>query len=268
MFIYKITNTINNKIYIGYDTGKVAENRRWNYHRKNYKYDKKKVLYLAMKKHGIEHFLFEVIEEVDINEHLIDKEIFYINLFQSFKKEVGYNRTLGGDGGDTFTNRDEDYQNLTRAKMKESAIKRWENIDLDSKKDLLKGLNNERWKDTTEAERKELTKHLFTAENIKKRSESLTQFYNSNPDIKKEKGKGIKKWQKENIEKLKETNKINGAKGAAKVSKKLVVDKEDGTMLHFNSKIEFRRITGQWANTVIQKTKQGKFHNGYKAREV
>jgi hypothetical protein len=65
----------------------------------------------------------------------------------------------------------------------------------------------------------------------------------------------IKKWQLANKEQLKETNKINGAKSAAKVLKKIVVEKEDGTVLHFNSKSEFQRQTGQWANTVLKNQK-------------
>lgn len=38
MFIYKITNKNNGKMYIGYDTGPLEEMRRWKNHRKIYKY--------------------------------------------------------------------------------------------------------------------------------------------------------------------------------------------------------------------------------------
>ena len=56
--------------------------------------------------------------------------------------------------------------------------------------------------------------------------------------------------------------------GAAKVSKRLEVETEDGKVLYFSSKSEFQRQTGQWANTVLEKSKNGEFYNGYKAKEV
>ena len=52
------------------------------------------------------------------------------------------------------------------------------------------------------------------------------------------------------------------------LSNLLIVETKDGQILHFSSKSEFHRETGQWANTVLEKTKQGHFHNGYKAKEI
>lgn len=65
--IYKITNTINNKVYIG-QTIKPVE-KRFQQHKNNYTkpYFSQLVLYKAFNKYGIENFTFEEIEKVDNN---------------------------------------------------------------------------------------------------------------------------------------------------------------------------------------------------------
>lgn len=267
MFIYKITNTANSKIYIGYDTGKVSDESRWQYHKKHYKYERNKVLYFAMKKYGIENFVHEVVEEVYTIETLIDKEIFYIDFFQSHQPTIGYNRTLGGDGGDTFSIRSAESQELTRNKMRESAIKWWATVDTDSRKDLLKQLNKEKWKNTTPEQRKEMVKPAFTPEVNARRAESLKEYYKAVPGAKEHKINKILEWQKLNKEEHKQIAKKNGAKGAAKVSKRLKVELETGEVLYYSSKSDFQRKTGQWANTIIRKTQEGIFYNGYKIWE-
>ena len=78
---------------------------------------------------------------------------------------------------------------------------------------------------------------------------------------------GIMDWQSKNQDLLRETNRRNSLKGAAKVSKKISVETPDGNMLYFVSKSEFQRQTGQWAKTIIDKTTRGLSHNGYKAWE-
>ena len=63
-FIYKITNTINQKCYIG-QTIKTLE-KRFSQHKNNYTkpYFSQLVLYKAFKKYGIENFVFEEVEEM------------------------------------------------------------------------------------------------------------------------------------------------------------------------------------------------------------
>lgn len=91
--IYKITNQINNKIYIGQS---VDINKRWQYYKSppeilNYK---SKII-SAIKKYGIENFIFEILEECPINE-LDKKEYYYVKLYDSINK--GYNIIDGGQG--------------------------------------------------------------------------------------------------------------------------------------------------------------------------
>ena len=55
----------------------------------------------SIKKYGIENFIFEIIDIANSKIELNDKEIFFINNYNSIKE--GYNVTIGGDGGDTMS---------------------------------------------------------------------------------------------------------------------------------------------------------------------
>lgn len=87
--IYKIENKINGKCYIGQS---IDIYRRWRSH-KNTIGQSQYPLYLAMQKYGLDSFIFTVLEECSI-EHLDEREIFYIEKFNSYYN--GYNQTLGG----------------------------------------------------------------------------------------------------------------------------------------------------------------------------
>ena len=93
MEIYKITNKINGKVYIGKTEGNIK--KRWQEHCKDYTKErcKDRPLYRAMNKYGIEHFHIEQLEETD---NASEREIYWIEQKQSFKH--GYNATMGGDG--------------------------------------------------------------------------------------------------------------------------------------------------------------------------
>jgi group I intron endonuclease len=93
-YIYKITNEINNKCYIGQTIRSPAE--RWRVHRsegfnKNcvkYEYP----LYRAFRKYGIGNFSFSVIEENE-NDILTNREIYWTNYYNSV--DNGYNQQYG-----------------------------------------------------------------------------------------------------------------------------------------------------------------------------
>lgn len=92
-YIYKITNTLNNKIYIG-QTIKTVE-KRFQQHKNNSNkpYFSQIVLYKAFNKYGVENFICETIEEVE-NEQLDEREKYWIDYYDSYFE--GYNSTLGG----------------------------------------------------------------------------------------------------------------------------------------------------------------------------
>lgn len=97
MLIYKITNKINNKCYIG-QTIKNAE-ERWREHKSHafgtHINDVNKTLYKAIRKYGLENFTFEVLQDnIETYEQLDKAEIYWIDFYNSFIK--GYNETFGG----------------------------------------------------------------------------------------------------------------------------------------------------------------------------
>lgn len=91
--IYKITNLINGKSYIGLST---HIEDRWQYHKTPYNWEreKDKLLYKAIIKYGIKNFIFEVLEEC-LPEELSEKEKYYIEKYDTYKN--GYNMTTGGE---------------------------------------------------------------------------------------------------------------------------------------------------------------------------
>ena len=100
-YIYKITNLINGKVYIG-QTKKTIE-ERFQAHLKKAKIHTNRYLYDAMNKYGYENFRVEKIEEID-NTQLDEREKYWIAFFHSNDHNNGYNMTAGGGGGDTWTN--------------------------------------------------------------------------------------------------------------------------------------------------------------------
>lgn len=94
--IYKITNLINNKCYIGQS---IHIEKRFAQHKSPYEIerDKEKPLYKAFLKYGIENFSFEILEECS-SEELNEKEKFYIEKYKSLTSQNGYNILSGGEG--------------------------------------------------------------------------------------------------------------------------------------------------------------------------
>ncbi len=99
-YIYKITNKINNKCYIG-QSCKIRD--RWVGHRRNAQRVKNgatlkdngiQVIHLAMAKHGIENFDFKIIEEIDTQNDANNQETYWVSHYNSLNN--GYNCTPGG----------------------------------------------------------------------------------------------------------------------------------------------------------------------------
>lgn len=99
-YIYKITNQINGKIYIG-KTLSTIENR-WSQHKYDYYKDRaeQRPLYSAMLKYGLEYFKIQQIEECPA-EIAGEREKYWIQYYNSYvgsQNSNGYNATIGGDG--------------------------------------------------------------------------------------------------------------------------------------------------------------------------
>lgn len=103
-YIYKITNTENQQVYIGQTRRSYTE--RWAEHLR----DREKEpycnwpLYRMLNKVSPEKIKWEIIEEVD-NQLLNEREQYWIEQYDSYNN--GYNATLGGDAGYKY-----DYQEI------------------------------------------------------------------------------------------------------------------------------------------------------------
>jgi group I intron endonuclease len=100
--IYKITNLVNQKIYIGKTNYEHIQDR-WYEHLKDFckPTEEKRPLYKAMQKYGVKNFVIELIETVETDEIACEREKFWIEYYRSyvgFPDCNGYNATLGGDG--------------------------------------------------------------------------------------------------------------------------------------------------------------------------
>lgn len=93
-YIYKITNKINGKVYIGLTTTSIEQ--RWRGHiNESKKCDRH--LYASMRKYGIENFVIDKIDETDNFKKLGELERYYILLNKSTDANFGYNNTFGGE---------------------------------------------------------------------------------------------------------------------------------------------------------------------------
>lgn len=119
--IYKITNKINGKVYIG----QTSETFRKRYlrHLLDVRNNSKYHFHLAIKKYGDENFTKEILEEdiphascLKSKELIIDiKEKEYIKKFDSYHN--GYNMTVGGSGVFGYKHTDEIKSKLSSIQM-------------------------------------------------------------------------------------------------------------------------------------------------------
>ena len=93
MIIYKFTNNINGKIYIGQSIQQNPKARFYDHVAKSK--NPKLPFHFAIKKHSIDQFTFEVIDSAPTLEELNKLEQFYIEKFNSIAD--GYNIRLGGE---------------------------------------------------------------------------------------------------------------------------------------------------------------------------
>ena len=93
-YIYKTTNLINEKIYIGQHKGKTIDNKY---------FGSGILIKRSLKKYGKENFKCELIDNADNKSDLDSKEIYWIEKLDSRNIEIGYNIVSGGNGGNLIS---------------------------------------------------------------------------------------------------------------------------------------------------------------------
>ena len=97
--IYKYTNSVNGKVYIG-QTHKTMEERAQTNGR-NYRECRR--FYAAIQKYSWSSFIPEILETVKTIDEANEREIYYINLYNSTDSRYGYNLAYGGNNKEMLT---------------------------------------------------------------------------------------------------------------------------------------------------------------------
>jgi len=125
--IYKWTNKINGKSYIGQTINE--EGRKKDHIRGKFN----SIIHRAIKKYGLENFNYEVLEQIEESK-LSEREIYWIKYFDTYNN--GYNLTEGGEGtrgfSHGFTEEQKKRKYLNHIKVKFLGIK--ENMEYIQKK--------------------------------------------------------------------------------------------------------------------------------------
>lgn len=134
-YIYKITNKVNGKKYIG-KTEYANPTKRFKEHINDSKKDceKHRPLYRAFNKYGIDNFDFEIIEETD---NTSSRERYWIEYYNTYYGE-GYNATLGGDGKKYLNISDKEVIDMYyKLDNNMSDVARYYNVDICTVKNIL-----------------------------------------------------------------------------------------------------------------------------------
>lgn len=86
-YIYKTTNLVNGKIYVGQHRGESFD--------ENY-YGSGIILKRALDKYGKNNFSCEILEWCNTKQQLEEREIYWIDKLDSCNSKIGYNRSAGG----------------------------------------------------------------------------------------------------------------------------------------------------------------------------
>ena len=131
MIVYKIINTINDKVYVGITAKSLEE--RYHQHLRQLSVGNDRRLYCAMRELGVENFSIVQIDTANSYDELLEKEVYYVHYYDS--KNNGYNMT---DGGDVNPMDDEIVQKKHLEKMNSADVKT--KISVKMKENVEKGV--------------------------------------------------------------------------------------------------------------------------------
>jgi group I intron endonuclease len=170
MVVYKTTNLITGKFYIGKDK----------YDNPNYMGSGIK-LKDAIKSYGKHNFTKEILEYCNSYEHLNEREKHWIEEYNSTNPSIGYNISTGGDGGDNFTNHSN--KELYRTKLSAASSKANQRLIDKRREDSLKLWQNERYKNNV----KSGLKKAMLNEDVKTKWREANKKAQNRPEVRKKK---------------------------------------------------------------------------------
>lgn len=132
MLVYKATNRINNKVYIGQTTKSLKERIR-SHLKSSKRMSSKSIFHKAIRKYGIESFDWEILIECD---NYIDLDLYELEAIVAYDAiENGYNLTLGGSGM-------HGYKHSNKTKIKISRSGKGRRLSAEARLNIKKGKIN------------------------------------------------------------------------------------------------------------------------------
>lgn len=149
MYIYKITNQINNKVYVG-QTIQKNPTMRWYAHLADARNGKKSYLYDSIRKYGKDNFSWEILQEASCLDELNELETYWANKF----KEEGCILYNNRGTGNNKLHSDESIKKMKEAQKQAHARRRLNNGGTEKHKEPIhKGKKNQ-WVLTEEQKQK------------------------------------------------------------------------------------------------------------------
>lgn len=176
--IYKITNLVNNHIYIG---STVNLYRRKNEHLKELRHNKhyNKHLQNAFNKYGEDNFQFTILEFVFELNNLINREQYWIDYYKSNDKNIGYNIREKAENNVNLTTSDE-------TKRRISQINKGKIVSEETKRKLSEINKGKKRKYPVSQETRDKLSNankgrIVSKETRKKMSESKKEYFKNHP---------------------------------------------------------------------------------------
>lgn len=169
-YIYKTTNKINQKIYIGKHQSSEYDNKY---------FGSGKILRRAIEKYGIENFINEIIDIANTDEELNEKEKYYIKYYKDLYGRGCYNLASGGDGGDVFKYQSpKDKQNF----VDKMTLINKQRCSTEDFKNKLSKATSKRYQDINErkAHSKKVREAWSNPDLRKEQSQRLIEYYSEN----------------------------------------------------------------------------------------
>lgn len=229
-YIYKTTNLVNGKIYIGQHKSQVFDR---NYHGSG------KLIHRAFEKYGIGNFKTELLKWCETRPDINKYEKIYIRIYHSDDLAVGYNISKGGDGGDTFSGLTDAEKEHRRKKMKMSMSGR---IVINNG-EIEKYVKSDELHDYLD--NGFIEGCLHTPERDRIRSESKKRFYREHPDFRNSSmfEKGSSGFTGKHTEETKE-----------KIRQKLIGTKQSEETRKLKSKLLKERYANGWQSPMKGRT--------------
>lgn len=241
--IFKITNLLNSKIYIG-----KSSNDRSQY------FGSGRTVKCAIEKYGKINFTKEIIDTANTLVELNEKEKYWISYYKSYDPTIGYNRSLGGDGN-------------------------WENLSIEAKEQRrVSQLKTFRSTEFKERKKQDMLNYYSNPENRNAQSLRIKKAYSNLTDDDKNKVKTRllkgtqKRWSDpENIKKASENWKKNNPSKNPEFRKRLSENRKgsnnpaakkcqiDGVI--FNSIIDACKTLGLTRNIISGRLRSNNFPN-------